>query len=58
MSNGLLTAADVAAHYGVSTSTVWRWVREHKLTPVPTPSGRYRFDQSALTVRPTTEPAA
>ena len=44
--NGLVTAAQVAAKYGVTSRTVNRWVHAGRLTPaqkLPTPTGAYLF---------------
>ena len=39
----LMTSAEVAALYRVDPKTVVRWVKEGKLTSVPTPGGHHRF---------------
>ena len=47
--HGLMTAAEVAARYGVTARTVNRWVHAGRLTPaqkLPTPTGAYLFKAS------------
>nr|MDT0660828.1 hypothetical protein [Micromonospora sp. DSM 115978] len=44
----LLTAAEVAAQYRVSSRTVGRWGRQARITAVRTPSGQSRYYQIEL----------
>ena len=45
----LLTSADVAKRFAVTTRAVTNWVRQGKLTPaIVTPGGRYRFRWSEV----------
>jgi len=50
----------VAKLFGVSTSTVTRWARQHRLTVIRTPGGHYRFParETRDTVESLTGPAA
>ena len=44
----LLTVAEVAAHFQVARSTVYRWLAEGRLEVVRTPGGAPRVPASAL----------
>lgn len=45
----MLTLTQATAKLGVSRSTVYRLIRDKKLTPLRiTPNGHYRFDPSEL----------
>jgi excisionase family DNA binding protein len=44
----LMTPAEVADLFRVDVATVGRWAREGRLTPVPTPGGRPRFNAAKV----------
>jgi len=45
----IFTTSDVAAAYGVDSSTIRRWVAAGTLTPLlETRGGHFRFDATAL----------
>jgi excisionase family DNA binding protein len=44
--DGLLTSAEVADRWGVTSATVTRWARNGNLASVRTPGGRLRFRRS------------
>jgi excisionase family DNA binding protein len=44
----LLTVAEVAARFGVSTKTVARWVTAGKLSCIRTPGGHRRFPEATI----------
>ncbi len=48
MRTDLLTATEVAGHYGVTVKTVLRWCRTGKLEHIVTPGGHYRIPASAI----------
>ena len=43
-----LTKADAASYFGVSPSTIDRWISEGKLNGWVTPGGRIRFTKAQL----------
>jgi excisionase family DNA binding protein len=44
----LLRPREVAEIFGVRTSTIARWARDGKLTPLRTPGGHRRYVRSAI----------
>jgi len=44
----MLTAQEVAKYYGVSVESVWRWIREGRLSAVSLTKRSYRIRQSDL----------
>jgi excisionase family DNA binding protein len=50
-SEGLLTAAEVAAALRVDTQTVWAWARNRKIPYLRTPGGEWRFSAAWLRQR-------
>ena len=48
--NDLLTTAEVARHYGVTTKTVRQWVAAGKLQAARTLGGHRRFLPSAVKI--------
>lgn len=45
----LLTTSEVSSRFGVTSTTVRRWISEGKLKPaVTTPGGHYRFRLSDI----------
>lgn len=47
-SEHLLTPREVAEIFGVRTTTIARWAREGRLTPLPTPGGHRRYTHEAV----------
>lgn len=43
-----LTKGDAAAYFGVSITTIDRWIDQGHLDAVVTPGGRLRFSKAAL----------
>lgn len=43
-----MSAKEAAAFVGVTQKTIYRWVREKKVTPAKLPSGLYRFRKEDL----------
>lgn len=57
--NGPLTTGQVAAIFGVTTTTVKRWADDGRLPSFRTPGGHYRFNAADVeTLRAATEKAA
>jgi excisionase family DNA binding protein len=48
MQEDLLRPREVAAIFGVRTSTIARWAREGRLTPLRTPGGHRRYSHAAV----------
>jgi excisionase family DNA binding protein len=44
----LLRPREVAAIFGVRTSTLARWARDGRLTPLRTPGGHRRYSRAAV----------
>jgi excisionase family DNA binding protein len=44
----LLRPREVAAIFGLRTSTIARWAREGRLTPLRTPGGHRRYSRAAI----------
>jgi excisionase family DNA binding protein len=44
----LLTVKQVASIAGVTTDTVWSWIRANKIAAVRLPTGRYRVTREDL----------
>jgi excisionase family DNA binding protein len=48
VNDDLLTPREAAALLGVRTTTLARWAREGRLTPLRTPGGHRRYPRSAV----------
>lgn len=48
MQEDLLRPREVAAIFGVRTSTLARWARDGRLTPLRTPGGHRRYSRAAV----------
>jgi excisionase family DNA binding protein len=55
----LLRPREAAAIFGVRTSTIARWARDGRLTPLLTPGGHRRYSRAAVrdVLTPTWDPA-
>jgi excisionase family DNA binding protein len=56
--DGLLKPREVTELFGVRTTTVARWARDGRLTPVRTPGGHRRYRLAAIRALLGAEPEA